>query len=222
MEGGEFELGGGSSGFDEGGAGEGNAEEGGGDGTADGAIEPVVVVRFGAELPLVDLTASAFGGHSVFGTEVFGVAKVAGRVAAPQGEAGAVAHRGEPTGGHKALPEVGVIDDMPGGAFAGDGGHHPVLPDAFAGLAAAFAHGLRGGTDVLAVARKESGGMWAFAAELVDHIGGGTPVGVDEGLVDGEGKAVLAEPRAGEEVVREGFETLVKTPFESCAWVVVL
>ena len=99
-------------------------------GRADHAVEPVVVVRVGAHLPLVHLAAASLGLDAVLGGEMLGEEHVPIRLAPPEREVPSVAHRGEEAARHKRLPVVRVEHDMPDGPLAAYVRHPPVVSDA--------------------------------------------------------------------------------------------
>ena len=74
--------------------------------------------------------------------------------AAVEREAPLVAERDREAGMNEALPEVGIVDDVPDRTFARDVRHHPVQPQPVAGLLPIFRHGLAARADIPAVRRQ--------------------------------------------------------------------
>jgi len=68
--------------------------------------------------------------------------------------------------------------------------------------------------DVLGATWIQDRRVLRVAAELIDHVGGSTPVGVDETSLDAHGRAVIPPPFPREVLVRYRFQPGVDRPFQ--------
>ena len=128
-----------------------------------------------------------------------------------------VAHRHGQPGVDERLPVVGVEDDVPHGPLALDVGDPPVEPDAVAQLPLVLGERDARRPDEPAVAGQEHGGMGALPAELVDHVGRRSPVGVDQAALDPHAGAVVASPFPAQVAVGEGLQPGVDRAFQAGA-----
>jgi len=115
----------------------------------------------------------------------------------------------------KALPVVGVDQDMPNSAFAGRIGNPPVQPDPVSFFAFVFGEGNRRGPDVFAMTGQDNPGKLGLPAELIDYICGLSPVGVNQTAVDLHLQAVLTTVESPQFFVGQFLQGIVDSAFQA-------
>ena len=143
--------------------------------------------------------------------------EVVGGASPEESQGPTVARRGKKPRRHKRLPEVGVVHDVADRPLTPDVRHTPVEADPVADCLLVLAHRLGTSADVLAVRRREDGGVFRLAAELVHGVRGLAPVRVDEALLYPHRRTVVAKILTSEDFSRETFQSLVKASFETAS-----
>ena len=129
-------------------------------------------------------------------------------------EAAGIAHRHGQSGVDEALPVVRIYQDVAHLASTLDGGHAPVEPNPLALLPLVLAERDARRADVATVARHDEPRVGALAAELVDHVRGLAPVGVDQAALDPQLGPVVAPPAFGQVRIGQILQTGVDRAFK--------
>jgi hypothetical protein len=154
----------------------------------------VVVTSLRALLPFIHSSATAFGPHSVLGTEVLGQESMGLGACSEKGQATFAPHRNGDASMHEGFPVVGVIHHVPNGSFPMDIWNSPVVTNAIPRATLVLGKRLTGCSDEPPVAGNHNPCMSALPTELVDHIGRSSPVGIDQASLDSHHGTIISSP----------------------------
>ena len=165
-----------------------------GDRAADKTVKPMVVAAFRTHFPLIDTPSPAFGSNSVFAGEVVSQHAMLVWLISKQRQTAAIPHRNAQTRVDKRFPVVCVIQDVANGALAMHVWNAPVISDAVARPPFVFGEWLAGSSHKAAMTRQHNSRMRGLTTELVDHIGGRPPVGVNQAALNPQHGTIVPFP----------------------------